>query len=149
MEGADVVLIVLDASQPMTAEDEALLSRADERCIVCLNKCDLPRVWMHPGGIALSAATGEGVEKLMEALAGRVRDAGVMEERMTQERHLRLARRAMDALDRAVSAIDGGDPLDVVEIDLRDALGALCEITGEDASEEVVDRVFRNFCVGK
>lgn len=149
MEGADVVLIVLDASQPMTAEDEALLSRADERCIVCLNKCDLPRVWTHPDGIALSAATGEGVEKLMEALAGRVRDAGVMEERMTQERHLRLARRAMDALDRAVSAIDGGDPLDVVEIDLRDALGALCEITGEDASEEVVDRVFRNFCVGK
>ena len=81
----------------------------------------------------------ESLKKAFQAIA----------ERMTQERHLRLARRAMDALDRAVSAIDGGDPLDVVEIDLRDALGALCEITGEDASEEVVDRVFRNFCVGK
>ena len=60
-----------------------------------------------------------------------------------------LARRAMEALDRAVEAIDGENPLDVVEIDLREALGALCEITGEDASEEVIDRVFQSFCVGK
>ena len=149
MEGADVVLIVLDASRPRTPEDEALLARADARCIVCLNKCDLPRAWDDTEGIALSAATGEGVERLVEALTERVRDAGGMEERMTQERHLRLARRAIEALDRAISAIDGGAPLDVVEIDLRDALGALCEITGEDASEEVIDRVFQNFCVGK
>ena len=149
MEGADVVLVVLDASQPRTAEDEALLARMDERCIVCLNKCDLPRRSGYPGAIELSAATGAGVNHLTEALAERLRAAGAMEERMTQERHLRLARRAMEALDRAVEAIDGENPLDVVEIDLRDALGALCEITGEDASEEVVDRVFKNFCVGK
>ena len=149
MEGADVVLIVLDASQMRTPEDEALLARMDGRCIVCLNKCDLPRRSDYPGAIELSAATGAGVDALVAALSDRLRAAGGMEERMTQERHLRLARRAMEALDRAVEAIDGENPLDVVEIDLREALGALCEITGEDASEEVIDRVFQSFCVGK
>ena len=68
---------------------------------------------------------------------------------MTQQRHIDLARRALNALNRAVEAIDAGLALDMVEIDLREALAALSEITGEDASEEVIDRVFRNFCVGK
>ena len=149
METADILLIVLDASEPLAPEDEALLKNADDRTIVCLNKCDLPRRCEHPGAMELSAATGAGVEELLQEMERRVSAASAEEERMTEERHLRLARRAQDALARAGAAIDAELPLDLAEIDLREALAALSEITGEDASEEVIDRVFQNFCVGK
>ena len=149
METADIVLIVLDASEPLTAEDESLLKSADERTIVCLNKCDLPRSVHYPGALELSASTGEGVEQLLKEMENRVSAASMEEDRMTEERHLHLARRALDALRRAVDTIDASLPLDLAEIDLREALTALSEITGEDASEEVIDRVFQNFCVGK
>ena len=149
VELADVVVIVLDASEALTEEDERLLEGADGRTVVCLNKCDLPRGCDFPGALELSAATGAGVEELLRELERRVSVAAGVEDGLTQERHLLLARRALDALDRAAAAIDAGQPLDLAEIDLREALGALSEITGEDASEEVIDRVFRNFCVGK
>ena len=149
METADIVLIVLDASEPLTDEDALLLRNADDRTIICMNKCDLPRQCDYPGALELSAATGEGVESLIQEMERRVSTASAEEERMTEERHLRLARRALDALERAIAAIDARQPLDLAEIDLREALDALSEITGEDASEEVIDRVFQNFCVGK
>ena len=149
METADIVLIVLDASEPLTAEDDLLLRNMDDRTIVCMNKCDLPRKCAYAGALEMSASTGEGVEELVQVMEKRVSAASVEEERMTEERHLGLARRAMDALARAVAAIDVQQPLDLAEIDLREALEALSEITGEDASEEVIDRVFQNFCVGK
>ena len=149
METADIVLIVLDSSQPLTAEDEALLKQADERYIVCLNKTDLPAQISWPGAMEISAADGSGIEALISEMERRVSVSGGMEERMTEERHLHLAKRAMEALRHAVDSIDAGFELDLVEIDLKEALEALSEITGEDASEEVIDRVFKNFCVGK
>lgn len=149
MEGADILLMVLDASQPLTDADYALLDRLDARCIVCLNKCDLPRRAAWPGALEISAASGAGLDALMEQMRLRLCAAESGEDRMTEQRHLDLAQRALEALERAEAAIRAGCPLDVTEIDLRLALGALSEITGEDASEEVIDRVFQNFCVGK
>lgn len=151
VETADVVLVVLDGSQELTEEDEALLKQAqnDPRFIVCVNKTDLPVRISVPGALEISAAEGTGVNELVRRMEARVRLEGGMEDRMTQQRHIDLARRALNALNRAVEAIDAGLALDMVEIDLREALAALSEITGEDASEEVIDRVFQNFCVGK
>lgn len=149
MENADIVLILLDSSEELTPEDEALLSAADERYIICLNKSDLPRRCSWEGALEICAATGEGVEQLVREMEKRVEIAPGMEMRMTEERHMNLARRALEALRHAVEAIDAGFEMDLIEIDLREALGALSEITGEDASEEVIDRVFKNFCVGK
>jgi len=149
MEAADIVLVVLDASEPLTPEDEALLKQADERYIICLNKNDLPRRISLPGAMEISAASGEGVDELIREMEARVQVSDQIEERMIEERHLELARRALDALGHAVESIEMGFELDLVEIDLKQALEALSEITGEDASEEVIDRVFKNFCVGK
>ena len=151
VETADVVLVVLDGSQKLKDEDEALLAQAknDPRFIVCVNKTDLPMQISVPGALEISAAEGTGVNELVRRMEARVRLEGGMEDRMTQQRHIDLARRAVAALKRAVEAIDAGLALDMVEIDLREALEALSEITGEDASEEVIDRVFQNFCVGK
>ena len=151
VETADVVLVVLDGSQKLTDEDEALIKQAqnDERFIVCVNKTDLPAKICVPGALEISAAEGTGIPELVRRMEERVQLAGGMEDRMTQQRHIDLARRAVRALNRAMEAIDAGLALDMVEIDLREALEALSEITGEDASEEVIDRVFQNFCVGK
>lgn len=149
METADIVLIVLDSSQPLTSEDEALLNQADERYIICLNKTDLPPQVSLSGTMEISAADGSGIDALIREMERRVSVSDGMEERMTEERHLRLARRALKALKHAVESIDAGFELDLVEIDLKQALEALSEITGEDAGEEVIDRVFKNFCVGK
>ena len=149
MENADIVLIVLDVSEPITAEDESLLENMDDRTIICLNKCDLPHQYDYPGAFKMSASTGQGVDILLREMERRVSVSSAEEGRMTEERHLRLARRSLEALKRAVSTIDADLPLDLAEIDMREALAALSEITGEDASEEIIDRVFQNFCVGK
>ena len=68
---------------------------------------------------------------------------------MTAQRHIGLARRASAALDAALAAIAAGMPLDAAAIDIREAMEALAEITGENAAEAVIDRVFSSFCVGK
>ena len=68
---------------------------------------------------------------------------------MTEERHILLAKRALDSLRNAVNGIDSGFELGLIEIDLKEALTSLSQITGEDATEEVIDRVFSTFCVGK
>ena len=149
METADIVLVLLDSSEEITAEDRALLENADERYIILLNKSDLPRKCTYEGAMEICAATGEGVDELVREMEKRVSVSSGMEERMTQERHLRLAKCALASLKHAVESIDAGFELDLTEIDLKEALEALSEITGEDASEEVIDRVFKNFCVGK
>ena len=149
MERADIVLIVLDASEERTEEDEELLRGADERAIICLNKCDLPRKSEYPGSFEISAFTGAGVDALAREMERRLCAAVGAEDKMIQERHLTLARRALDALADAQRCVEEGHPLDLAEIDLRRALNSLSEITGEDATEEVIDQVFRNFCVGK
>ena len=148
-EQADIVLIVLDGSQTLTDEDRQLLDSADERSIIVINKSDLEMQLDIPGAFVISAASGEGMDELIREMEARVSVSSGMEERMTEQRHLELAKKAIEAINNACVSIEAGMALDMAEIDLREALSALSEITGEDASEEVIDRVFKNFCVGK
>ena len=68
---------------------------------------------------------------------------------MTLPRHIECAERAVSAIDRAVGWIESAMPLDFAANDLREALEALGDITGESMNESVIDRVFQDFCVGK
>ena len=68
---------------------------------------------------------------------------------MMAQRHIELAQSAASSLDMAVEAIEGGLSLDTAAIDICLAIASLSEITGENATEEVIDRVFSQFCVGK
>ena len=147
---ADISLIVLDGSQPLTAEDEALLAQADERSLIVVNKADLPRAFSLPeGAIPLSAATSEGVEALHEALSARISGSAPEDDCLTVQRQIDRARGAQAALARAGQAIDTGVPLDVAAVELWEARRELGEITGDDASEAVVSEIFASFCVGK
>lgn len=146
---ADILLIVIDASEELTDEDRTLIENADERAIVILNKSDLEQKTFIEGAMEISAQDGSGVDALILEMERRIGVQSGVEDKMTEERHLLLARRALSALHSAINGLDGGFELDLIEIDLKEALEALSQITGEDAAEEVIDRVFSNFCVGK
>ena len=156
-EGADVVLIVLDAAEPLDAGDAALIASADARAIICLNKTDLEPVttaarlrdMTNAEVLEISAQTGSGIDALTEALARRVAVDEENSGQMTAQRHIELALRAAEYLESAVSAVEAGMHLDTASIDIMAALSTLGEITGENASEAVIDRVFERFCVGK
>ena len=156
-EGADVVLIVLDAAVEMDEEDAELVKSADDRAIVCLNKSDLPPVltaqrlntMTDAQVLEISAQTGRGIGELIEELGRRIAVGEENNGQLTAQRHIELAHSAADSLAQAVSAIEMGMPLDTAAIDIREAMSKLSEITGENATEAVIDRVFESFCVGK
>ena len=156
-EGADVVLIVLDAAEPLDESDAALVRSADERAVICLNKRDLKpvvtaeqlRTMTDVKILELSAQSGQGIPELVEELKRRIAAGEECDGQLTAQRHIELAHSAADSLENAVSAVEAGLPLDTAAIDIRAALEALAEITGENATEAVIDRVFENFCVGK
>jgi tRNA modification GTPase len=156
-ESADVVLIVLDAAVEMDEEDTELVKSADDRAIVCLNKSDLPPVltaqrlntMTDAQVLEISAQTGRGIGELIEELGRRIAVGEENNGQLTAQRHIELAHSAADSLAQAVSAIEMGMPLDTAAIDIREAMSKLSEITGENATEAVIDRVFESFCVGK
>ena len=153
-EQADLALLVLDDTAGITDEDRAMLESADERWAVCVNKRDLSekihteficREYAVPV-IAVSASTGAGIDLLKALIADRVCPA---EPPLVAQRHIEAAKRALSALDEALASLDSGFPMDVCAVNAAQALDALGEITGENLREAVIDRVFRDFCVGK
>jgi tRNA modification GTPase len=145
---ADAVVLVLDGSIPEGEAEKKLLQEADERYIIALNKCDLG-ISNGREGLRMSARTREGVDELLQALKKRAGAYEAAESRLTQPRHIDCVKRATASLTDALKGLDAGLPLDFLTVDLMDALAALGEITGLDASDEVISAVFRNFCVGK
>lgn len=170
LRDADCVLLVLDASAPRSPADQAMLAARDERYVTILNKCDLlpavtcataepdvPTVkdtgtaapFIPHATIYTSARTGAGVDEILRAIERVCRQTGSSEEQMILPRHIECAHNAMQALDRAIQAIQTNQPLDLSATDLREALAHLGDITGETMNEHVIDRVFSDFCVGK
>ena len=157
VERADVVLIVLDAASEMDSADAELVKAADERAIICLNKSDLPpvltaqqlRMLTDAKIMGISAQAGTGLDALIDELRRRIAVGEENNGQLTAQRHIELAQSAANSLDSAVGAIEAGMPLDTAAIDIREALSNLSEITGENATEAVIDRVFEQFCVGK
>ncbi len=149
-----MVLIVLDASAQLSEDDRELLENASDRCLVCVNKQDsggkfdaelISKEYNIPA-LDTSAVTGAGIEALKSAIAERIAPG---EPPLVAQRHIEAARQARDAVADALQALDAGYPMDVCAVDMARAMECLYEITGENARESVIDRVFRDFCVGK
>lgn len=159
VDAAALVLAVFDGSRPLDRDDRELAERLRDRtAIALLNKCDRPpaadRDWLAArfgAVIPLSALTGEGIDALERAvseLTGVARLSG-SEPLLANERQRRCAKDARGALAEALGALRGGMTLDAVETGVDAALSALLALTGERATEAVVDEVFARFCVGK
>jgi tRNA modification GTPase len=160
---ADLRLVVLDGSEPLTPADRVVLEAASAHPgLIVMNKIDRledPRqaiADLRPAAhglpiVAVSAKTGQGLEDLEQALlelalGGEVATvAGVA----INARHEAVLRAADSSLERAMETAAQAMPADFVAIDLRAAVASLGAITGEDLTEEVIDHIFANFCVGK
>lgn len=152
IEQADVVLLVLDQSREICEEELALLARADDRYVLCLNKADLPSRFDQSAllareAVSLCARTGEGVERVVSIVEQKLRARAGEESFFTVERQMSLAREAASCL-RASALAEGFSP-DVIAPDLLRACALLDGVTGRDAAEEVIDNIFARFCVGK
>jgi len=148
IKNADLVLLVLDASQMMTQEDKRLIieTNGTDRCIVC-NKTDLGIVLSIEDAIYVSAQNGDSLVKLKEIIVEKAGQPGEMP--LTSARHMRLALEAATELRKAADQLSNGEPIDLASIDIQQALEKLGEITGDRVDEKLLDSVFSNFCVGK
>ncbi len=149
---ADLSLVVLDGSAGVTAEDQVLLERAAGALIV-VNKADQPEAPGLPvDGLRVSALTGHGVEELRARILGAV-SPGAGPEResgfITSVRHEALLREAVESLDRAANAVRFGIPHEMIMLDLYATLQPVDAITGATTADDILNRIFSTFCIGK
>lgn len=158
-ESADLALAVYDGSQPLAEADGetwAAASRA-RHAIAVINKCDLPRRLSPdelPRGfdavVELSARTREGLDSLAREVARLFPEpAAPAGEILTNARQAEAVRRAAEALRAALEAAESGLTPDAVLTEAEEALQTLGELTGRTVRDDVVDRIFERFCVGK
>ena len=151
LASADLVVLLFDLADGWTAEDQLLREQipADVPHLLVGNKADLSDL-AAPADVHLSAVTGVGEAQLVQALlerCGALSDGSLL--LALNQRQADLARVAAAALDRSEQVAADGLPWDFWTIDLREAIHSLGEITGEELTESVLDRIFSRFCIGK
>jgi tRNA modification GTPase len=151
MADADLTLVVLDLSEPIQPDDLALIERAGKqgRYILVGNKSDLPRVAERALECTeVSAKTGEGMAKIRSQIAPAAaleQDAGFI----TSIRHEQLLRDSVEALQQARKAAEFGIPHEMLLLDLYAALRPIDAITGATTADDILNRIFSTFCIGK
>ena len=150
---ADLVLVVLDASQPENAEDDELLRQAEGRpAIVVGNKCDLGIAFHARSLLYASALTGEGIAELRaEILRHIAGETGAQAEAgfLTNIRHQSLVQESIAAIDAAAGAVSAKVPHEMLLLDLYSALRPLDAITGATTTDDILNLIFSTFCIGK
>lgn len=155
---ADLVLHVIDNSQERTAYEDQLLDQfAHKTRIVVLNKCDLPAGFTQPETLSspcvpVSCQTEEGLESLRDAIQDAVWKGQVdaeMLEVMINSRHQDALNRAKQATQTTAQALAEGLTLELVALDLRIAVNAIGEIVGKTTTDDLLDKIFNEFCLGK
>jgi tRNA modification GTPase len=154
---ADLLLVLLDRSRPVSDEDREVLRLTDGRNrIVVASKGDLPATWSADSLdvrelIVISARTRAGLDELFTAAARALTNGEPLRDRpeITNVRHTTLLERARSALARTEKAIAETVPEEFPLIDLQEAIGFLQEITGERTTDDLLRRIFERFCIGK
>ena len=158
---ADLVLLVLDASKELENEDIEVINQIKEnkkKVIVLLNKIDLNKKINLAGHnleniVEISAKDNIGIEDMQEKIYSYIVEEDVENSSekliITNIRHKTALEKTKDAIKNIFETIDMGLPMDLISVDLKEALDSLSEITGQISSEDILDHVFGNFCVGK
>ena len=154
MEKADLALLLLDASEGFTKEDEKLFSSLpDIPKIVLWNKTDLANAPEYPEGLSVSAKTGKNMEQIKKKVSDIIFDQKQIlidgSLLITKMRHSELVKEALSSLNQVLQTISDGLPEDFYLPDLMDAYRSLGSIMGEEVEEDLVDRIFSEFCMGK
>ena len=161
IEKADLVLLVLDNSRELEKEDKEVIEKIKEnnkKVIVLLNKIDLPKKldiseYNFENIVEISAKNNIGIENMEDTIYSFIVDKNVENSGekliITNIRHKTALEKTKDSIKSIFETIDMGLPMDLISVDLKEALDSLSEITGEITSEDILDHVFGNFCVGK
>ncbi|UXR79411.1 tRNA uridine-5-carboxymethylaminomethyl(34) synthesis GTPase MnmE [Staphylococcus sp. IVB6227] len=162
LQEADLILFVLNNNEALTQEDRQLYEVIkNEDVIVIVNKTDLERqldideVKQMIGDkplIETSMQTQQGIDALELQIRDLFFDGSIQNQDMTyvsNSRHISLLKQAKQAIQDAIEAAESGIPMDMVQIDLTRTWELLGEIIGESASEELIDQLFSQFCLGK
>jgi tRNA modification GTPase len=158
---ADLACLVIDASQPLTEADRDIAALVDAKpAIIALNKIDLlaeRRVYpqcsvLQAPSVPVSALTGEGLEALETAIVETVLSGQVTASEaplVTSPRHKEALNQALDHVNAAYAGHQEGELADMIAIDLTAAVNAVGQITGQNASDDLLETIFDSFCVGK
>jgi len=166
---ASIILLVTDVNEGISNTSEVLLQMrkqpgiGEKKLIILVNKIDSDpgslkreiQKSLKPGPgeslLFISARTGEGIDKLKETIVSSAGKEKLQSEDViiTNIRHYEALHHVEESLNRVMSGLDDGLPEDLIAIDIRQAIHYLGEITGEITSDEILDNIFRNFCIGK
>ena len=156
MEQAELVLVVLDGSRQSAAEEAALLSAAEKapHALVVMSKSDLAQRREKPETklpvVAVSSVSGEGLRELEETIQAMFPLPAVPAgEILTNARQAEAVARAVESMEAALEAMNTGATPDIVLTETEGAMAALGELTGRSIREDVTNRIFQRFCVGK
>lgn len=159
---ADLIIFILDLSRELEEEDREILEAARGRKVICLlNKSDLERKLEDsalreelPDALFIEASVtgGEGVEELEKAITDMVYGGEVSQSSsviVTNARHEALLKEARKSLNDAIGLVEMGEPLELIEIDVNQAYSSLGLIIGEEVGDDIINEVFKRFCLGK
>lgn len=161
-KNADLVVYIIDSSKKIEEEDKEILKLLkDKKAIIVLNKQDLNREVsteteeiknMNKPTIKLSALKNEGIEQLYKEISemfklGEIKiDDSVT---VTNERHKEIIKNAQKNANDSINSIDNNMPVDIIQISIKQILEELGKITGNTVSEDIIDEIFKKFCLGK
>jgi tRNA modification GTPase len=154
MDDADLIMLLIDASEPLHETDRELLEKSSSKnTIVVLNKCDLPvRVTLKDcTPVQISAKRATGMETLRQAVVAAVSQGQPLQEGdvVTNIRHLHALEKTRASVGSFLSAAAQGTSPEFLALDLRDALDGLGEILGMTTPDEILNTIFSSFCIGK
>ncbi|GAB2717187.1 tRNA uridine-5-carboxymethylaminomethyl(34) synthesis GTPase MnmE [Paenibacillus thermoaerophilus] len=161
MDEADLILLVLNGSEPLDPSEYELMEQVKDRpTIVIVNKLDLPqrieigevRERFGERIVSMSVKEQQGLDQLESAIADLFFSGEVASDDSTMVsniRHIGLLSQAQSALEEAKTAAENGVPIDMIQIDIRQAWEKLGEIIGDSVGESLIDQIFSQFCLGK
>ncbi len=162
LDRAELLLLMFDASQPLNDADLELLKTAQSsRAILILNKMDLPVVTSPTALLAhcpkkrvveTAIPDGKGLDKLKASVSEELLGGELVigeSPIVTNARHQEALRRANEGLNYAIESLENGMPPELIAVDLRISLDGLGDIVGKTTTEDILDRIFSQFCVGK
>ena len=159
---ADIILLVLDGSTALDQSDRSIISMVQgKRSIVLINKSDLPQILCDDEVMAalpdarmirVSALTLQGIDRVKNEISRTLLDGGTIntsEIIVANLRHAQALEHAAEALEHAWEGLQNGLPPELIAVDIQAGIASLGEITGRTAGEDILDRIFDTFCIGK